>query len=314
MCLDTQSPKVTSGRGPQPRWQPPKGSGVRQVAIGFLHAWLIALPMLALGGWMMYDSWRVKENARLAAIEAAQAYERLIAGAPGAVLPVAEAVHGRDLFVTVCAACHGAQGTGLQGLGRNLVQSDFVALQSDEELCEFIVTGRPEARPVAMPPRAGREDLTDEDLAHIVVYLRGLQDPRRLPEMPAYVLAPVEPTDAQMTEALAAAGGDPELARYIASGNKLFHSVCIACHGQGGAGIAGNGKPLVRNEFVKSLDNEGLLAFIKQGRGPTDARNTTGIQMPPKGGNPALSDDDILDIIDYLRTLQGDRAGASELH
>jgi hypothetical protein len=33
--------------------------------------------------------------------------------------------------------------------------------------------------------------------------------------------------------------------------------------------------------------------------------------MPAKGGNPALSEDDLLDIIAYLRTLQGLPASAA---
>lgn len=126
-----------------------------------------------------------------------------------------------------------------------------------------------------------------------------------MPELPAAVAA--APSQEQKTAALQAAGGDAELAEYIASGDKLFHSTCIACHGKAGVGVQGNGKALAKNSFVQSLDDDGLLAFIKQGRSPTDPKNTTGIQMPPKGGNPALSDDDILDIISYLRTLQGDK-------
>ena len=70
-----------------------------------------------------------------------------------------------------------------------------------------------------------------------------------------------------------------------------------------------HGKALANNEFIRSLDDDSLLAFIKQGRSPSDPKNTTGIQMPPKGGNPAMSDDDILDVIAYLRTLQGTKPG-----
>jgi len=147
-----------------------------------------------------------------------------------------------------------------------------------------------------------------------VVYVRGLQDPRRLPELPAPVaIAPPAPSEGDMAAALAWAGGDAERAEYIVSGLKLYSGTCIACHGKGGVGIAGNGKTLVKNEFIQSLDQEGLLAFIKSGRGPSDPKNTTGVQMPPKGGNPALSDDDLLDIIDYLRTLQGPKAAAASV-
>lgn len=278
------------------------GSGLRELGFAALGACAISAPIFALGGWRIYADWRVKEDARLAVIYAATAYERLAADEPAAMVDVGAAAHGRDLFATVCVACHGATGAGIPGLGKNIVESDFVAMQSDDQLREFIIAGRPDAEPVAMPPRAGRDDLTDSDLNAIVAYVRGLQDPRRMPELPAMVVD-ASPSEAQQASALEAAGGDEELAAWIASGDKLFHTTCVACHGKGGVGVPGNGKALTGNVFVASLDDDGLLEFISRGRGPTDAGNTTGIQMPPKGGNPALSEDDILDIIAYLRTL-----------
>lgn len=290
-------------------WSLPADAGCRDLAVAVGMAFLFLAPALTLAGWRVHGTWREHEEARLAAIEREQAHERLVAAPAAAPLEVAEAIKGRDLFNSTCIACHGVQGTGVAGLGKNLVESDFVALQSDEQLRHFIVTGRPDAKPMPMPPKAGREDLTEADIRQIVVYVRGLQDPRRMPALPAAVAA--APSDAQKGEALQAAGGDAELAGYIAHGNTLFHTTCIACHGKAGAGIAGNGKMLAKNEFVKSLDDDALLAFIKQGRSPSDPKNTTGIQMPPKGGNPAMSDDDILDVIAYLRTLQDGTKTAS---
>lgn len=272
-----------------------------------LTALLLALPFLAIGSRMTYSSWRGREDARLAAIALTQAYERLVASEPGPALPVDQAAHGRDLFASACVACHGADGRGVQGLGKTLVESDFVASLDDDGFREYIIAGRPNAKPMPMPPRAGRDDLTDDDLRAIVTYVRGLQDPRRMPPLPqpSLAVAPVL-SDAQKSAALAAAGGDEELAQWIANGDRLFHSVCIACHGKGGVGITGNGKPLTKNAFVQSQDDDELLAFIMKGRMPTDPMNTTGIQMPPKGGNPALSEDDLLDIISYLRSIQGE--------
>lgn len=286
----------------QDEWRPSAENGYFQVGLACLVACLIMAPVLGPAGWMAYTGWRERENARVAAIWASQAYERLIAAPAASPIPESDAIRGRELFSTVCAACHGVKGTGAQGLGKNLVESDFVASQTDGDLRQFLMTGRPNAQPVAMPPKGGRDDLTDDDLQHLVLYVRGLQDPRRMPQLPALVEAP--PTEEQKNAALKAAGGDAELASYIANGDKLFHSTCVACHGKNGAGIQGNGKALVNNAFVQSLDEDGLLAFVKQGRSPSDPKNTTGIQMPPKGGNPALSDDDVLDIISFLRTLQ----------
>lgn len=87
-------------------------------------------------------------------------------------------------------------------------------------------------------------------------------------------------------------------------GQELFESTCMACHGPGGTGIEGLGKPFVASEFIQSQDEQQLLNFIKLGRAADDPDNTTGIAMLPKGGNPALSDEEITDIIAYLRSLQ----------
>lgn len=292
-------------------WRAPAGSGGRELGIASIWACVAALPMLGIGGSVVYRDWSARRDARTAANEAALAHERLLEAAPAATLPLAEATHGRDVFATACVACHGPAGTGIEGLGKNLATSDFVTAQTDEELVQFVVTGRPNARPTPMPPRAGREDLTDADLRHVAVYLRGLQDARRMPALPPMVLVAAPISDADKAAALAAAGGDAELAGYIASGNKLFHTTCIACHGKGGVGIAGNGKALVNNQFVQSLNDDGLLAFVKRGRDPSDPKNTTGIGMPARGGNPALSEDDLLDIISYVRTLQNTKTPAT---
>ncbi|MBE2224063.1 MAG: cytochrome c [Anaerolineae bacterium] len=89
-----------------------------------------------------------------------------------------------------------------------------------------------------------------------------------------------------------------------AHGEELFVATCLACHGEGGIGIEGLGKDMTTSEFIKGLSDAELLAFIKTGRSVSDPANTTGVDMPLKGGNPALTDDDIMDIIAYIRTLQ----------
>jgi disulfide bond formation protein DsbB len=87
-------------------------------------------------------------------------------------------------------------------------------------------------------------------------------------------------------------------------GEELYEGTCIACHGPGGSGVENLGKPFTTSDFIRGKTELNLLAFIKQGRPTGDPDNTTGVDMPPKGGNPALSDDDILDIIAYIRTIQ----------
>jgi len=106
------------------------------------------------------------------------------------------------------------------------------------------------------------------------------------------------PAEAAPAEAVAAApAGDPD------KGKSTFDTACIACHGPGGVGVQGLGKSFVTSEFVTTVDDAGLVEFIKVGRAADDPANTTGIAMLPKGGNPAITDEDLLDIVAYIRTL-----------
>ena len=220
---------------------------------------------------------------------------------------------GRDLFATTCIACHGEDGRGRPGLGKDLTTSEYLKSNSDGMVRSIIKEGRPANHPlnttkVVMPPKGGNPALTDEDISAIVQFVRAIQNPSQVARGVSLVAKAPLPTEADLAAAaataLAAAGGDAELAEYIASGTRLYASTCIACHGAGGAGIKGNGKALLNNTFVQGLSDDDLLAFVKKGRDPGDSKNTTGVAMPPKGGNPALSDDDLLDVISYLRTLQ----------
>ena len=103
---------------------------------------------------------------------------------------------------------------------------------------------------------------------------------------------------------VSACGGSGQAASSAPAGQELFVSHCSACHGPAGAGITGLGKPLTTSDFVGDLSDEELLTFIKVGRSPDDPLNTSGIAMPPKGGNPALTDEQLQAIIAYIRSIR----------
>ncbi len=88
-----------------------------------------------------------------------------------------------------------------------------------------------------------------------------------------------------------------------ANGEALYNGSCLACHGPNGEGIEGLGKPWVGSEFINSSTDVELIVFLNVGRPSDDPLNTTGIVMLPKGGNPSLSDDDLQDLVAYMRTL-----------
>ncbi len=89
------------------------------------------------------------------------------------------------------------------------------------------------------------------------------------------------------------------------SGNGLaiYDRTCVACHGPAGEGITGLGKPMPGSAFIGSLNDAELIGFIKEGRGPGHPDNTTGIDMPAKGGDDSLTDQDLADVVAYIRTL-----------
>jgi mono/diheme cytochrome c family protein len=106
------------------------------------------------------------------------------------------------------------------------------------------------------------------------------------------------------SDTTAAPSGGGEDVGGAANGQELFKSTCTACHGQNAEGIDGLGTDMHDNEFIQSLSNAELILFIAAGRSTTDPDNTTGVNMPPKGNNSSLTDTDLADIVDYLRTLQ----------
>ncbi len=95
----------------------------------------------------------------------------------------------------------------------------------------------------------------------------------------------------------ASGGGD------AAKGKTLFTSSCSSCHGPDAKGLPNLGKNLTTSTFVKGQNDAQLLAFVKKGRPASDPANTTGVDMPPKGGNPAITDKNLNDIIAFIRTV-----------
>jgi mono/diheme cytochrome c family protein len=101
-----------------------------------------------------------------------------------------------------------------------------------------------------------------------------------------------QPTNAPPTGPLV---GDP------AAGIDVYKGTCIACHGPDLGEVDGLGKPLAPNVFVAENSEAELVAFIFVGRPVNDPDNTHGVAMPPRGGNPSLTDQAIHDVAAYLK-------------
>lgn len=87
----------------------------------------------------------------------------------------------------------------------------------------------------------------------------------------------------------------------LEQGGKLYREACAACHGIDAKGVADLGNPLAGSAYVTGKTDAELLAMIRAGRDKSSPENTTGLVMPPSGGRPDLSDEDLLAIIAYIR-------------
>jgi mono/diheme cytochrome c family protein len=116
--------------------------------------------------------------------------------------------------------------------------------------------------------------------------------------LPVLILGCASCGGAAPAEAPSAPTGD------AAKGEQLYAATCAACHGPEGKGVQGLGKDMTSSEFIAGKTDEELVEFIQVGRPADDPLNTTGMPMLPKGGNSALTDQDLYDIVAFIRTLQ----------
>jgi len=211
---------------------------------------------------------------------------------------VRQLMSGKRVYQNACMVCHGPEGDGVPSLGKPLRNSAFVQTQSDDELFQLIVEGRLPTDPAnttgsLMPPR-GAVELNDQQIHEVILFLQSIQDPTQ----------PTASLDAWQPIEGASGGGRVAVNLVDHPGHDLFISSCSACHGEGAEGIDQLGLPLTTSGFVLGKSDKDLATFIKMGRASWDPSNTTGIDMPPKGGNPAINDDQLQLIIDYMRAVQ----------
>ncbi len=212
---------------------------------------------------------------------------------------------GQATYAQSCAVCHGPSGDGVHSLGKPLRNSAFVQEQSDEQLIAVITDGRKPSDPGnttgALMPARGAQSLGDDKITAVVAYLRSMQEPGVPP-------VSTEPWNLVGRDDAGGSGSAIELTEH--PGYQLYISSCAACHGEGAEGVDGLGLPLTTSGFVLGSTDTDLIRFIKSGRASWDANNTTGIDMPPKGGNPAITDQQLQTIVDYLRALQKKAMGS----
>lgn len=181
---------------------------------------------------------------------------------------------GEKLYQQNCIFCHQADAIGKPGVAPSLTNKEFLASSSDKFILTTIRDGR---QGTAMIPYA---HLGKQKIESLLSYLRSHQTVENY---------------SQKVDAQADAHGDPRL------GKQWFDQICSTCHGPEGNGYqaGGSGTAVGKPGFLRVATDGYIRETIKVGRSNT--------RMLPFQGPEAmanLSNQEIDDIISYLRTLQ----------
>lgn len=218
---------------------------------------------------------------------------------------------GEQVFQAVCTACHTAGVAGAPKVGDNAAWAPFIKSGFDA-MMNVALHGKG-----GMPAKGGNPTLSDFEVARAVVYMANksggsLPEPAAPAEegakkegdaAPAVAApaaaapaaaAPAPAAAAPAAAAPAAAAPAPAAAPQQAAtvnpaGEKLYKSVCFACHATGVANAPKFGDKAAWEPYIKT----GMDAMVKvamQGKPP----------MPPKGGAANASEDDIRAAVQYM--------------
>jgi cytochrome c5 len=207
-------------------------------------------------------------------------------GAPSAP---AGARTGEAIVKTVCAACHQAGVANAPKLGDPKDWAPRIKAGL-EQMMSIAIKGKG-----AMPARGGDSSLTDAEIARAVVYMANQAGGSfKEPPAPKEAAAPKQAAAVAVPAPQAQAVPKPEApapAKPVAGadGKPVYDKVCNVCHGPG---VAGAPKPADKAAWAPRLQQgmDALVQSVVKGKGA----------MPPKAGNPALTDAEIRAAVEFM--------------
>jgi cytochrome c5 len=195
---------------------------------------------------------------------------RLEIGAPAAA-PGARAA--ADIVKNTCAACHQTGAANAPKIGDAAAWAPRIKAGVNA-LVQSVIKGKG-----AMPPKAGDPSLTESEI-HNAVVLMANQAGAGFKEKPA--AAPAKQEAAAPAQQVAAA---PQKA----DGKAVYDKVCFACHQ---TSVANSPKLGDKAAWAPRIQTgiDSLMQSVIKGKGA----------MPPKAGNPALTDAEIRAAVEFM--------------
>jgi cytochrome c5 len=205
-----------------------------------------------------------------------QPVARVELGAPSAA-PGARAA--ADIVKNTCAACHqtGAANAPKVGNAEDWAPRIKTGVNA---MVQSVIKGKG-----AMPPKAGDPSLTENEI-HNAVVLMANQAGAKFKEKPAAV--PAKQEAAAPTQQVAAAAPQAATPQKV-DGKAVYDKVCVACHQVSVANSPKLGDQAAWAPRIKT-GMDSLVQSVIKGKGA----------MPPKAGNPALTDAEIRAAVDFM--------------
>jgi len=228
---------------------------------------------------------------------------------------------GDQVFASLCTTCHTPGAAGAPKFGDKAAWGKVIA-QGQATTVQHAIAGIR-----GMPPKGGNPELTDEEVAGAVVHMANAAGASwKAPELkmppaaqPASAAAPAPAATAAAAPAVSAAAaaatpapaapvaaapaatapaaaaptaapaGAPTQAAAGGKGKAIYDTTCMVCHA---AGVAG---------APKLGDKAAWAPRLAQGAAALHTSALKGKNaMPPKGGNVALPDADVIAAVDYM--------------
>ncbi len=237
----------------------------------------------------------------------------------------AQITEGSNVFLGLCAACHGMNARGITGIGKDLIGGEFSMTTHDEDILAFVIVGRQpwdvgNTTGQAMPARGGNPMLTDEQLRSVIAYLRDMQldqgfvpvgyeaiaaaapvssEPTMTPTAapptftPTATVLPRATPEAVQSGAVIVGNTTPFMMEFDVASEYLIS--CSQCHGNNGEGD-GLLTPPLSADSASLMDDEAVFTLLT-------------ISDPFSGGyihpvyTQQYADDEIRAIIEYTQAL-----------
>ncbi len=325
----------------------PQGPSVSKADDIFWREFGVILGALVLFGIVMFflaraiagDAFQKSMNSptavagRIAPVGAVRVGDpaQVIAAAPAAAMPAAApaapASEGESVYNGACMACHATGAAGAPKLDDEAAWAPRIALGEDA-LVASVVNGKG-----AMPPKGGNPALTEDQIRAAVSWMLGQSSGGVAAAAATQAVETAKEVVASATQAAgtaaasvaAAAGTAAQAASDAASavagaaqqvveqaagtatttaasegkpGEQVYNMACVACHAAGVANAPKLGdKAAWESRAAAGL--EALVASVVNGKGA----------MPPKAGQPALTQADIANSVRYMLEKSGVSTG-----